>query len=370
MEFDEKYAGLQVYDKGEMDIIRLEDNRVTFVIESSNGVFIIPLMASEDSGDMVKNEEITVCFDLDYDSATVPGSIKVKVGQPYGMLPTPPEREGYTFLGWRDGNTGFAKYVTANTVVEIDKEHTLYAQWAGNPVTLSYNLNEGTYYFHDTIEPTTVIVGKPYGGPAIPTGPVLKKEGFIFKGWYLNEDFSGPMVNPVMRVTGTTDHTIHAKWEPLRVYCDFEDPEDIKVVYDKLENLPQGAISIVERGENGNHMLKIDSRGAGLYNSLYTVISVMFEGFYMKPGQYLCFDIQAHVGAYDALQIFDEGDNELGDPSTWSGKHYLHTVTPQLQTIVVQPKTTSTSFRLDLWWEYGWIFYIDNIRITNSDPRR
>jgi uncharacterized repeat protein (TIGR02543 family) len=311
MEFDEKYAGLQVYDKGEMDIIRLEDNQITFEIESSCGVFIIPLIAQQPDRDVDINKEITVSFDLNYNGSTAPETIKMKVGQPYGKLPSPPEREGYTFLGWRNGNTGFAKYVTADTVVELDIDHTLYAHWQGNPITLSFNLNGGTYYFKETIDDKTVIVDRPYGSIALPLTTILKREGYLFRGWYDNEDFSGPAIDPASRVNITTDHTLHAKWEPMKVYCDFEDPDDILLVYDKLGNLAPGAISIVERGEEGNHMLKIDSTGAALYDNLYTVVAVVFEGFSMKPGQYLSFDIQSNAGTFDALQIFDENDREF-----------------------------------------------------------
>jgi uncharacterized repeat protein (TIGR02543 family) len=367
MEFDEKYQGLQVYEKGEMDIVRLKDNKITFEIESSYGVFIIPLIAHEDSWEM--GEDITVNFDLNYSSSTSPEPITVKLGQPYGELPIPSEREGYTFLGWRDGKTSFTKDITTDTIVEIDEDHTLYANWQGKPVTVSLNLNGGTYHDQEVINAMTVTVGETYNGLIIPSGIDFKREGYIFKGWYLSEDFSGPIIEPNTRVSITTNHTLHVKWETLRNSCDFESEGDGNVVYDVLDNLKVNGISVVEHGAIGNHMLKIDSNDAALHNSQYTVVSVIFDGFYLKPGQYLSFDIQSEKGIFNALQIFDAADNQLGDDSTWTGKHHLHTVTPGIKTIVVQPLVESVFFRVDLWWDYGWVFYIDNIRITDTDPR-
>ena len=245
MEFDEKYLGLQIYDKGEMDIIRLKDNKITFEIESSYGVFIIPLMAQEDSEDI--KEDVTVSFDLNYVGSTAPENIKVKPGQPYGKLPTPPEREGYTFLRWRDGRSRFANDITADTVVEINEDHTLYAIWQGNPVTVSFNLNGGTYYGLETIDARTVPVGETYTTLVVPPAVEIQKNGYVFKGWYLNEDFSGPMIEPNSTVSVTTDHTLYAKWEKMKDYYDFENEDGIYNVNDVLGNLAPSAISIVER---------------------------------------------------------------------------------------------------------------------------
>src|SRR5690606_17948213 len=72
-------------------------------------------------------EEVVVSFD--YNGGT--GSVTEKTvvaGEPYGELPVPDERAGYTFLGWSvDGTVD--GIVTAESVVTIDEDHSLIAVW-------------------------------------------------------------------------------------------------------------------------------------------------------------------------------------------------------------------------------------------------
>lgn len=152
----------------------------------------------------------------------------------------------------------------------------------------------------------------------------------------------------------------------LRTSVDFENADDVNILKDKLGNLPDTAFSIVE--EKGNHMLKVDTRGTKLYEGM-DVISFVFEGIDAKAGQYISFDIKSQIGVVGAIQIFDAADNELGDESIFDGRFYLHTVIPNLTKIVVQVKVDSTFFRFDRWGDFGWILYIDNIQVTDVDPR-
>ncbi len=57
-----------------------------------------------------------------------PGTITVKHGPRYGMLPTP-TREGYLFTGWWTLPSGAGTLVTSETKVRIKEDHVLYAGW-------------------------------------------------------------------------------------------------------------------------------------------------------------------------------------------------------------------------------------------------
>ena len=58
----------------------------------------------------------------------------------YGTLPTP-TRTGYTFNGWYTAATD-GNQVTADTVVEEGKDHTLYAHWTANTYIVRFNIND------------------------------------------------------------------------------------------------------------------------------------------------------------------------------------------------------------------------------------
>ena len=60
-------------------------------------------------------------------------TITATYSKPYGYLPTP-VKSGYEFLGWYTAETG-GTHITGQTIVETNKNHTLYAQWERIPET-------------------------------------------------------------------------------------------------------------------------------------------------------------------------------------------------------------------------------------------
>ena len=64
------------------------------------------------------------------------------VGMPYGELPTPKARAGYTFGGWYTGPDGTGRRVTAQSLVEAG-DSGLYAHWLANAYTVRFNANGG-----------------------------------------------------------------------------------------------------------------------------------------------------------------------------------------------------------------------------------
>ena len=69
-----------------------------------------------------------------YEIATVPVTIdgettelSLVVGEPYGELPTPAPREGWTFVGWFSGPGGTGRQITSETIVQAGDR--LYGYW-------------------------------------------------------------------------------------------------------------------------------------------------------------------------------------------------------------------------------------------------
>jgi uncharacterized repeat protein (TIGR02543 family) len=60
--------------------------------------------------------------------AVSPVSATVTVGTAYGTLPAP-TRAGYGFTGWFTATNGSGNAVTADTIVALHLDHTLYARW-------------------------------------------------------------------------------------------------------------------------------------------------------------------------------------------------------------------------------------------------
>jgi Listeria/Bacterioides repeat len=115
-----------------------------------------------------------VTFDSDNGSAV--SAITVTFGGKYGDLETP-TKDGYTFKGWYTSKTGGSQ-VTPQTVVKIAADHTLYARWQGDPITVKFSNNGG----YGTVPDQTYIIGDPYGH--LPAGTTASDGGYKFGGWY------------------------------------------------------------------------------------------------------------------------------------------------------------------------------------------
>lgn len=110
--------------------------------------------------------------------------------------PKDPTKEGYLFVEWLYDNKTF------NFAIKIDKDINLIAKWQEfdeetEKVTVKFETDGGTTISNQIIESGTKITK-----PESPT-----KEGYKFKGWYLNEEefnFDTPI---------TENIEIKAKWE-------------------------------------------------------------------------------------------------------------------------------------------------------------
>ena len=131
-----------------------------------------------------------------------------RAGLTLGALPHP-VREHYSLVGWfdKDGNE-----YTDDTIIE--KSVNLTAQWASDQVRI--------YYFDgdDTLDIQSVNYGTTITELMTPS-----KEGYIFLGWYLDEELTQPFVYGE-EVTESID--VYAKWEQTQPVTpdDPDDPDD------------------------------------------------------------------------------------------------------------------------------------------------
>lgn len=146
----------------------------------------------------------TVTFDANGGSTSTT-SKTVTYGSTYGTLPTP-TRTGYSFAGWYTAQTGGTKIISTSQVTNA-YDHTLYAQWAGNSYTVTFNANGGT------VSPNTksVTYGSTYDTLPTPTAPTETGYSFTFKGWYTAAS-GGTKITSTTSVSTLGNHTLYAQW--------------------------------------------------------------------------------------------------------------------------------------------------------------
>lgn len=118
----------------------------------------------------------------------------------YGTFPDV-ERPGYTFKGWYTEKSGGNK-VDAKSIVNIAKNHTLYAQWVPLSYELEFDANGGTIEGNTKQEGLyNTVYGKL---------PEAKKDGYTFLGWFTAKT-GGSQITASTLCTGNL--TVYAHWE-------------------------------------------------------------------------------------------------------------------------------------------------------------
>jgi uncharacterized repeat protein (TIGR02543 family) len=113
--------------------------------------------------------------------------------------PTVPTKKGYTFDGWYEDSGLTTKWDFDNDTIPADI--TLYAKWAVNQYTVSFDTNDSS-----TVGSVTGDYGTTITPPAVPT-----KEGYTFDGWYKGQDLATPW-NFDTDTIPAENITLYAKW--------------------------------------------------------------------------------------------------------------------------------------------------------------
>lgn len=128
----------------------------------------------------------------DADEGKITGKINEYTCEDEFDLPVP-TKTGYTFLGWNDGMTKIVKGTTGKL--------NLKAKWELTKYSITYHLDGGTLK-NSVVDFTyldEIVLDKP------------TKEGYKFRGWYLNSDMSGPEIIRIEK--GTTENVeLFASW--------------------------------------------------------------------------------------------------------------------------------------------------------------
>ncbi len=153
----------------------------------------------------ITTDTYTLSFDTQGGSAIDP--LVIEAGSVI-TLPANPVKAGYTFDKWcTDG-----ELADAFTLVNMPEyEFTLYAKWAIDNYTISFEVNGGVQIdaINYTIESNDIIL------------PIPQKSNNAFSGWYADREYSENAVNAVSKGS-TGNKTFHAKWTPDIFLLTFE----------------------------------------------------------------------------------------------------------------------------------------------------
>lgn len=142
-----------------------------------------------------------------------PKSKRVTNGRAYGELPVP-KWDGYVFDGWR---TVSGTLITANHVVSLSADQSLYAQWREPTCKVRFDANGGSVRLISIDLP----LDGNYGELPLPV-----RGGYSFEGWH-TLPYGGVRVTDYAALTSTEDHTLYAHWVLLPAPEETEEPEGI-----------------------------------------------------------------------------------------------------------------------------------------------
>ncbi len=157
--------------------------------------FIFETMPAHDLSLYAKWEVQQYTITFDSNDGTAVDSITAFYGDKV-TEPIPPKRDGYGFVGWYLDSDLQKPYTFGIMPAE---NFTLYAKWRRGIFTVSFNSNGGTPVGNVIVE-----YGEMISAPAIP-----QKEGYLFLGWYKDEELKNEFTfNNMIE----EDLVLYARW--------------------------------------------------------------------------------------------------------------------------------------------------------------
>ncbi len=176
---------------------------------SGNAVTEIAADTAESVTLYAKWEKIPVVHEISYvlDGGTLPENAPTSFVEGVGVDLVEPEKEGYTFLGWKLSKTS-STYVTKISA-SITNKCTLYAIWEKTPINreITYVLNGGSVSADAPLvytEGIELIL------------PIPTKANYEFAGWTLEENSTSYITK--LSKTQTGDVILYAQWQEKTVF--------------------------------------------------------------------------------------------------------------------------------------------------------
>lgn len=132
------------------------------------------------------------------------------------IFPVPADYSGYSFMGWWSNNIFEGEPITGETLSGVNQAAvTLHANWEPVVYDIIYHENGGSEVSDATYTIEDFII--------LDSG--ITRDGYIFKGWYDNESFTGePVINISQGSMG--DREYFAKWVQETYQVTFDEDND------------------------------------------------------------------------------------------------------------------------------------------------
>lgn len=129
---------------------------------------------------------------------------QMNAGETLSSVPFTTTKDGYNFAGW---------YVDPDlqvplSTISIDKDTTLYASWSLSDVYVTFDSQGGS-----NVDTLIVPVDE-----VIPQLPTPTRDGYIFKGWYENNEITQLFLNDF---TASRSYHLLSQWERIAVQVNF-----------------------------------------------------------------------------------------------------------------------------------------------------
>lgn len=153
-------------------------------------------------------KDITVTFNNGYGGTNSIIDTKTLAFNSSYSFPTPPSRPNYTFAGWYTAASGGTE-VTDITPVTNASNHTIYAHWTRDTITVNLDYNGGKYSNADKAQ-VTVQSGDAYSTAISRYTPTL--DGFTFDGWTMSKNTGNVIDLSTTIASAASPKTLYAKW--------------------------------------------------------------------------------------------------------------------------------------------------------------
>lgn len=153
-------------------------------------------------------KDITVTFNNGYGGTNSIIDTKTLAFNSSYSFPTTPSRPNYTFAGWYTAASGGTE-VTGITPVTNASNHTIYAHWTRDTITVNLDYNGGKYSNADNAQ-VTVQSGDAYSTAISRYTPTL--DGFTFDGWTTSKNTGNVIDLSTTIASAASPKTLYAKW--------------------------------------------------------------------------------------------------------------------------------------------------------------
>lgn len=153
-------------------------------------------------------KDITVTFNNGYGGTNSIIDTKTLAFNSSYSFPTTPSRPNYTFAGWYTAASGGTE-VTGITPVTNASNHTIYAHWTRDTITVNLDYNGGKYSNADNAQ-VTVQSGDAYSTAISRYTPTL--DGFTFDGWTMSKNTGNVIDLSTTIASVASPKTLYAKW--------------------------------------------------------------------------------------------------------------------------------------------------------------